>query len=180
MTDMYAWVKPQVAIPVHGEALHLAEHAALARRLGVPEVVVCENGDLVRLAPAPSGIVDELPAARLYKDGALIVEAAGRTVADRRRLGFGGIVTVALAVTRNGTLAADPEVELRGIPEVNAAGDPMAQLAHAAAFDTFEALPRGRRRDPDAVAEAVTRAVRATIAEHWGKKPLCHVHVLMV
>jgi ribonuclease J len=180
MTDMYAWVKPQVAIPVHGEALHLAEHAALARRLGVPEVVLCENGDLVRLAPGPSGIVDEVPAARLYKDGALIVEAAGRTVADRRRLAFGGIVTVALAVTDKGALAADPDLELRGIPDVNAAGEAMAQIAHAAALDTFEQLPRGRRRDPDAVAEAVTRAVRAAIAEQWGKKPVCHVHVLIV
>jgi ribonuclease J len=180
MTDMYGWVKPQLAIPVHGEALHLAEHAALARRLGVPEVVVCENGDLVRLAPAPSGIVDEVPAARLYKDGTLIVEAAGRTVADRRRLGFGGIVTVALAVTGEGGLAADPDVELRGIPDVDAAGEPMAEVAHAAVLDTFEQLPRGRRRDPDAVAEAVTRAVRAAIAEHWGKKPVCHVHILTV
>jgi len=26
----------------------------------------------------------------------------------------------------------------------------------------------------------VRRAVRATINEHWGKKPLCYVHVLTV
>jgi ribonuclease J len=180
MTDMYDWVKPQVAVPVHGEALHLAEHAALARRLGVPEVVVCENGDLVRLAPGRAGIIDEVPAARLYKDGNLIIEAAGRTVADRRRLSFGGIVTVALAVTDKGVLAAEPDVELRGIPDVGANGEPMTQVAYAAALNTFEQLPRGRRRDPDAVADAVTRGVRSAIAQHWGKKPLCHVHILIV
>jgi ribonuclease J len=180
MEDMYRWVKPQVAVPVHGEALHLAEHAALARRLGVPEVVVCGNGDLVHLAPRRAGVVDEVPAARLYKDGNLIIEAAGRTVADRRRLSFGGIVSVALAVTKRGELAADPEVDLRGIPETNADGEPMTRIAFAAALDTFEQLPHGRRRDPDAVAEAVTRGVRAAIAANWGKKPLCHVHVLTV
>jgi ribonuclease J len=180
MADMYGWVKPQAAIPVHGEALHLAEHAALARRLGVREVVVCNDGDVVRLAPGPADIVDEVPAARLYKDGNLIIEAAGRTVADRRRLSFGGIVSVALAVTDRGELAADPDVELRGIPETNAAGESMAQLAHAAALDTFEQMPRGRRRDPDVVAEAVTRAVRSAIAANWGKKPVCQVHVLTV
>src|SRR5438105_2466847 len=31
LADMFSWVKPRIAIPVHGEALHLAEHAALAR-----------------------------------------------------------------------------------------------------------------------------------------------------
>jgi len=45
---------------------------------------------------------------------------------------------------------------------------------------TVETLPRARRRDPDATAESVRRAVRATINEHWGKKPLCYVHVLTV
>ena len=47
-------------------------------------------------------------------------------------------------------------------------------------IETFESLPRGRKRDPDAVAEALRRAVRATVAQRWGKKPMCHVHVLPV
>jgi ribonuclease J len=45
---------------------------------------------------------------------------------------------------------------------------------------TVEGLPKAKRRDPDALAESVRRAVRSTISEHWGKKPLCYVHVLMV
>ena len=45
---------------------------------------------------------------------------------------------------------------------------------------TVESLPRARRRDPDAMAESVRRAVRSVINEHWGKKPICvHVHVLV-
>jgi ribonuclease J len=45
---------------------------------------------------------------------------------------------------------------------------------------TVEGLPKARRRDPDALAESVRRAVRAVINEHWGKKPPCLVHVLTV
>jgi ribonuclease J len=180
MEEMYGWVRPQCVVPVHGEALHLAEHAALARRLGVPEVVVCQNGDMVQLAPSPAGIVDEVPAARLYKDGKLIVEAAGRTIAERRRLSFAGIVSIAIVMTERGELAADPEVELRGVPEKNAKGDSMQEIAYDTALETFENLPRARRRDPDAVADAVTRGVRAALAQHWGKKANCLVHVLTV
>lgn len=51
---MYHWVKPQIAIPVHGEAVHLRAHAELARQCGVKKCYVGENGDLYRLAPQPS------------------------------------------------------------------------------------------------------------------------------
>jgi ribonuclease J len=177
LADLFAWVKPRLAIPVHGEALHLAEHAQLARSLGIP-ALVCQDGDLIKLAPEPAAIIDEVPAARLYKDGRLVVEAEGRTVPLRRRLAYNGMVTVALAMTEKGELAADPEVELIGIPELTAAGDSMAEIAYDAVMATIKSLPRARRRDPDACAESIRRAVRSAIAEHWGKKPVCHVHVL--
>ncbi len=53
-------------------------------------------------------------------------------------------------------------------------------IVYDAVAETFESLPNPRRRDADAVAEAVRRAVRAAVAQHWGKKPICHVHVLTV
>ncbi len=180
MEDLYGWVRPEVSVPVHGEALHLHEHRALARRMGVREVVACRNGDLVRLAPGPSSVVDELPAARLYKDGNLIIEAAGKTVPERRRMSFAGMISVALAITEKGELVSDPEIEMRGIPEVNAKGEAMLQIAIDAALDTFDNLPRARRRDPDAVQESISRAVRAMVGAEWGKKPNMVVHVLVV
>ena len=180
MEELYRWVRPRIAIPVHGEALHLSEHAKLARGVGVPEVVLCGDGDLVRLAPDPAGVIDEVPAARLYKDGALLISAEGRTVADRRRLSFSGIVVVALALSDKGALLADPDVELIGIPEVNADKQSMHEIAYDAAIETFESLPKARRRDPQAVEEAVKRGVRSAIAGHWQKKPICLVQVITV
>ncbi len=132
LLDMIGWVRPQILIPAHGEALHLSEHAALARRAGVPHVLVCRNGDLVRLAPEGAQIIDEIPSGRLYKDGVILVEADARTVASRRRLSFSGIVTIALALNDKGVLIADPEVALTGIPETDAAGHSMFEIARDA------------------------------------------------
>ena len=146
----------------------------------MPQVLVCRNGDLVRLAPGPVQIVDELPSGRLYKDGTLLINAEARTVAARRRLSFSGAVSVALALTDKGALAADPEIELFGIPEAYASGASITEIARDAVEEAFESMPRPRRRYPDAVAEAVRRAVRAAIAQRWNKKPICHVHVLEV
>jgi ribonuclease J len=179
LTELIGWVKPRLLIPVHGEALHLDQHADLARQLGIA-VGMCRNGDLVKLAPGDPGIVDEVPAGRLYKDGRLLVDAQSRTIADRKRLSMFGLVAVALALTERGQLAADPEVELIGIPETNATGEPMMEIAMDAVMDTIESLPKARRRDADSVAEAVRRSVRAAVAEEWGKKPLVHVHLLLM
>jgi ribonuclease J len=179
LEELISWVKPQILIPVHGEALHLTEHGALARRCGVKHVIQCRNGDLVRLAP-DARIIDEVPAGRVYKDGTLLVDAAARTVADRRRLSFAGVVSIALALTEDGRLADDPSCDLVGIPEHDRAGGLMYEAVYDTIIQTFESLPRGRKRDPDAVAEAVRRAVRAALVERWGKKPMCHVHVLAV
>jgi ribonuclease J len=180
LLDMMGWVRPKILIPAHGEALHLAEHAKLARGAGIPEVLLCRNGDLIRLAPGPAEIIDEVPAGRVYKDGALLIDAEGPTVAARRRLSFAGIVTVALALSEKGVLVADPEIELIGVPPTDAGGRPMHEITRDAVEEAFETLPKPRRRDPDEVAEAVRRAVRGAIAAHWNKKPICHVHVLVV
>jgi ribonuclease J len=180
LKDMIGWVRPQILLPAHGEPLHMAEHAALARRLGVGKVVLCRDGELIRLAPGEPGKIDEVPAGRLYKDGSLLVSAEERTVADRRRLGFAGVVSVALAVSDRGELIADPAVTLTGIPEADAQGQRIEDIAYDAALDAFESMPRARRRDPEAIAEAVRRAVRAALSSAWNKKPTCHVHVLEV
>jgi ribonuclease J len=179
LEELIAWVKPRLLIPVHGEALHLSEHAKIARQCGVKQVIQCRNGDLVRLAP-DARLIDEVPAGRVYKDGALLVEAEARTVADRRRLSFAGAVSVALALTEDGRLAGEPSLDLIGIPERDRDGGLMHEAVYDVIIETFDSLPRGRRRDPDSVAEAVRRAVRAGVAARWGKKPMCHVHVLAV
>ena len=180
LIDMIGWVRPQILIPVHGEALHMVEHAEVARRAGVGKVVLCRDGELVRLAPGDPGKIDEVPAGRLYKDGALVVSAEERTVADRRRLGFAGMVSVALAVNARGDLIGDLRVRLTGIPEAGTLGRRTEELAYDAAVEAFESMPRARRRDPDALAEAIRNAVRAALSAVWNKKPTCHVHVLEV
>jgi ribonuclease J len=179
LEDMIGWVRPRTVIPVHGEALHLSEHAALARRLGA-RTLMCRNGDLVRLSPGSPEIIDEVFAGRIYKDGSLLIQAESRTVADRKRLSFSGIVSVALAINDKGQLLADPEVELIGIPDNTADGMAMTEVAYNAVVETYDTLPKARRRDPDSVAEAIRRGVRAAVAQQWRKKPNVTVHVLIV
>jgi ribonuclease J len=180
LRDMISWTRPQLLIPVHGEALHLSEHARLARACGVPKVITCRNGALIKLGPGEPGIIGEVPAGRLYKDGNIVEDAKSRAVSERRKMAFAGCIFVAIAVGEKGEMVDEPEVDLVGIPEKTMAGEEIDDIAFDAVMSTFEGLPRARRRDPDAMAESIRRAVRAAVNEHWGKKPICLVHVLQV
>src|SRR5213079_590537 len=62
LRDVIGWVRPQILLPVHGEALHMDEHAKLARHAGVGKVAVCKDGELIRLAPTGPDKIDEIPA----------------------------------------------------------------------------------------------------------------------
>ena len=116
LKEMYGWVKPRIAIPMHGEARHLSEHAKLARAAGVNEVLDVRNGDMVRLAPGAAEIVDEAPVGRLFRDGDLLVPSDDGPVRERRSLAFAGIVVVALARSGAGEVVADAEIALDGVP----------------------------------------------------------------
>ncbi len=180
LREMISWVRPQLLIPVHGEALHLNAHAKLARQMGVPKVMTCRNGGLIRLGPGDPAVIDQLPSGRLYKDGTILEQDTSRAVVERRKMAFAGCAFVALALTEAGELADDPEVDLVGMPENNTAGEPLEDIVFDAVVATVEGLPRARRRDPDSVAESVRRTVRSIVQAEWGKKPLCTVHVLTV
>jgi ribonuclease J len=95
-------------------------------------------------------------------------------------MGFAGAAFVAIAITEKGELADDPQIELLGVPERDAAGDAVGERVYDIVISTFDGLPRGRRRDGDATAESIRRAVRAELGTVWGKRPLCYVKVLVV
>ncbi|MGS2719133.1 ribonuclease J [Paraglaciecola aestuariivivens] len=51
LSQMYHWVRPQVAIPTHGEHSHMQANAQIAKACHVPISLTGENGDLFTLAP---------------------------------------------------------------------------------------------------------------------------------
>ena len=75
LQHMYQWIGSPLAIPVHGEAHHMAANADIAKRCGVAQQLVGRNGDLFRIRPTP-GIYRQAVATgrlELRPNGALVV-----------------------------------------------------------------------------------------------------------
>ena len=175
LVRMYQHVRPQIAIPVHGESRHLIEHAKLARECQVPETLVVSNGDVIRLYPGPAARVDEVYNGRLALDGKRLVRLGDTVLRDRHRLMQSGAVTLTLVLDRAGRLRSDPVGSFHGVLDVeDVACDDILDLA----ADTVEAMQASARRDDASVAEAVRIAVRRALNEDLGRKPVTDVHVV--
>jgi ribonuclease J len=121
LKDMIGWVRPQILLPAHGEPLHMAEHAALGRRLGVGKVVLCRDGELIKLAPGGLARSTRYPpdgCTRTVRCWSGRTNERSPTAAGS---GFAGVVSIALALSDRGELIGDPQVTLTGIPEVRRA-----------------------------------------------------------
>lgn len=177
LAELYDMLKPKAVVPMHGEARHLMENARLARAAGIDSLDTVRNGQMVRLAPGPLEIIDEVPIGRMYRDGRLVISEGEGSVRERRKLSYGGIVFVAIVIDRNGNVVADPDATLDGVPFSAADGTPMDDLVLDTIDRVLDNVPQRRRRDPDALADTVKRAVRSAVEQSWGKRPIVKVIV---
>jgi ribonuclease J len=175
LVHMYQMIRPRIAIPVHGEARHMAAHADLAMQCQVEETLVIENGDLVRLDRNGGAVVAEIPTGRIVSDGKSLLPLRGAVLQQRRRIGSDGSVVATIVVDRRGALAAPPQVSLLGLAEANA--EPAAALCGALA-DAIEGLPTKLRQDDNQLREAARRALRRGLNERFGKRPLIEIQLV--
>jgi ribonuclease J len=177
LAQMYQWVRPRIAVPVHGEARHLEAHARLALSCQVPEAVVPANGAVIRLAPGRAAKIDEVPAGRLGLDGTALIPLEGETIRFRHRMLHNGAAVATVVVNGEGRLKAEPRVAIQGLfePEERVAAEAEAAGAVRAAL---EGLSAADRRDDEAVKDAARIAVRRTLNARRGKKPLTEVQLI--
>ena len=180
LLKMYEWTRPQILIPVHGEAAHLTAQAELGASAGISQIPHVRNGNVVRLAPGPAEVIDDAPHGRVFKDGKLIGDFEEMGIGDRRKLSFVGHVAVSVLLDNRYDFLGDPDVVPYGLPEFDDEGEDMEDTLYDAVLSAVESIPRARRKDLDMVREAVRRAVRSAANQAWGKKPVVTVFLTRV
>jgi ribonuclease J len=171
LAALYGWLRPRLIVPVHGEIRHMHEQARFAVEQGVPDALVQENGDLVRLAPGPAHILERVRSGRLILDGDVILPADGETINERRKLSFYGQISVAVVLSRG--KFADSAIQYRGVP-VEDEREVFLDEMNAAA----EKAAKSPARDRDALKEAIRLGVRRIATDWTGKKPIVDVLIL--
>lgn len=169
LTSMYEWIRPKVAIPVHGEARHLLAHAALARRLGVKYALAPKNGDVIEITEQGAFVVDEAPVGRLLLDGDIVVPASAPAFADRRRASQQGFITISIILADDDIIAAEPILAVLGLPAENP--EVLYDLMLETAERAVERMAPGKRQKNDLIEETVRIAIRRLCRKTLGKNP---------
>ena len=181
LKEMYAWARPKIAIPTHGERRHLLEHAALAHDLQVSQTVAPRNGDMVRLAPGRAEIIDEVPSGRIYVDGGVLTVENGEALRERRHASHSGMLTIAVVLDERGRIVSGPQVQSIGLP-----GDENTPLEEAlddlasAAESAVRGLNDDDREDDHAVEQALIRTLKRNSFRLWARRPIVTATVLRV
>lgn len=180
LLKMYEWTRPQILVPVHGEAAHLVAQTELGLQAGIKTVPRVRNGDILRLAPGPAEVIDQAPFGRVYKDGRLLGDLEEMGISDRKKLSYVGHVAVNVVLDNRFDFLGDPDVVPVGLPEYDFEGEAMEDTLYDAVLGAVESIPRSRRKDLETVRESIRRAVRSTANEVWGKKPVVTVFLTKV
>ena len=162
---LYAWLRPQILVPVHGEMRHMAEQAALAKASGIAHPIVQRNGDMIRLAPGRPEKLREVRAGRLLLDGDLLIPADGEAITMRRRLAHSGLVIVALDHRYRAMITSV------GLPLDEDHAEFVEEAREAVHQAVAKASRKGGDNDRSVIHEAVRLAARRTALKWTGKKP---------
>ena len=97
---MFELIKPKIAIPVHGEAIHLNEHCKVAQELGITQTFSVRNGDVIIINDTDSRKIGKVEAGYNMIDGNLILHEKNQIIEDRQVLRDSGVIFIALVVNQ--------------------------------------------------------------------------------
>lgn len=180
ITQMFQWLKPQTVIPVHGERTMLEAHAELARACQVKNVIVPNNGSVIRLSGTPE-IIDHVETGLLAVEPGRIIDVSHPAIAERRKLQFSGAIHVTLVMDRQGKLVSDPLLNTVGLTDqkreegADFENDLLDEID-----DLLADMKKSDRQDDHFVAEEVRIGLRRYVDHLLRIKPKTTVHVVRV
>lgn len=167
--QMYALTKPKIALPVHGEARHIHEHAKFALEHGAQQSFEPKNGDVYRL----NGVAEKV---EIVESGYLAIDAFtflsgdSEIMRSRRKMRFGGTVFASIVLDKKSVQSV--VVSAPGLLDDNDDAEHLADLADdiQAAID-----PRQTNGEVEATAK---RIIKKKMRDELDKNPVIKAHVI--
>ena len=161
-------VRPSTLVPVHGEYRHLSAHADLAEEMGVPEVLVLEDGDAVVLEGGRTRVErGAVEAGYVYVDGSGVGDVRESLLRERAQLGDDGVVVVSLMFDRiTSRLVGAARLVSHGFM------DDASMVLDGVAAAVEAALTEDPRRFLKDAVTAVRQVARKVIKAETGRRPV--------
>jgi len=168
LKTFYNTVRPEALIPVHGEYRHMVANAAIGRSMRIPQVEVCEDGDVVTLDDGVLTVDRQaIPGGYVYVDGTDVGEAE-TIIRDRRHLADDGVLIVTLGINfSTGEILFGPDVDSHGVSKDF---DDMRALITERITESIATLDVPV--DPDILRRRVRNTATRAIKKIAGRRPV--------
>lgn len=178
LKKMYGLLQPKICIPVHGEPVHIHEHAKLARSIGIKHVIEVENGSVVLLEPINPRIIAKVNSGYFAVDGNSLLPAESRIFKMRRKMRELGIVIASIVVDKNGNMVAPVILSMPGLLDPDEDDQLISIIKHnlSEAIQTQRSAIRGNIMD-EQLENVVRSSIRRTLKDEINKSPVIMVNI---
>jgi ribonuclease J len=178
LKKMYNWIKPKILIPVHGEDRHLSEHVVYANECGIEQAIKVINGELLRIFPNKTEIIDRIPVGKVYLDGNVLLNDSSTIIKDRKKIAFNGFLNVSIQMAKNGNIKNNPIINLLGVPFIDEEVHQAQYDLEDIIFKTSKTFSLNNLKQEKNFIEQIKINCRKYINDRVGKKPVVLVNLL--
>ena len=143
---MYSLLKPQYAVPYHGEHRHKAAQADIAKLMGVPKenIFIINSGDVLSLSEKEGKVVGQVPAQGILVDGLGVGDVGNIVLKDRKHLSENGLMIVVITLERHtNNVLSGPDIVSRGFVYVKESEDLMEEAREVVSKALDKTLSNG-------------------------------------
>lgn len=171
---IYSLLKPQYAIPVHGEYRHLKANAKLAESLGIPKenIFIIHSGDVLALDEKEAKVIDKVHTGAILVDGLGVGDVGNIVLRDRQHLAEDGILIVVLTLEkRTNQLLAGPDIVSRGFVYVRES-ESLMEEARQVLQEALEKCLTNRNADWSRIKLVIRDTMNEFIWKRTKRKPM--------
>ena len=175
LKQMYEWISPNTIIPVHGEFKHLSEHADYAKKCGIKEQVLVENGDVVLLENNNSRIIEKVFSGRVLLKGSKTFSLDNNFLKSLKIVSSEGEVFVNVILDLDNKLLTEPVIFCPTVTDkIELINDLKKLISEQLIIMTSKSLT------DEILSDELKKIVRSYIKKSIGLKPLTYIEIVRI
>ena len=172
---MYEWISPNTIIPVHGEFKHINEHANFAKKNGINEQVLVENGDVVLLENNNSRIIEKVFSGRILLKGNKTFSLETNFLKNLKIVSSEGEIFVNVILDLDNKLLTEPVIFC---PTVTDKNELVGDLKNLISEQLIKMASKSLTEQ--ILSDELKKIVRSYIKKSIGLKPLTYIEIIRI
>ena len=174
--QLYQWIRPYISIPVHGEPIHMIEHAKIAESCQVPITKILDNGSLFKLAPDKPNVIKKIDTGKMIVEGQNIYSSESDFIKQRIKYSYDGIVMITLLIKKDFSINENIIISQYGLPLDNL--DKLIENYKLEFVNEFTRMNNEKKGSDNIIKDLSKKIVRKYCRQKIDKKPEVLTHVI--